>query len=166
MRWLGLYGSLAKDFPSAFNLEESVERLAAASETPNYRSTTDTAIGKVSVSRVRLHRYNPRVGNGLKPLFVGRFVRERGRVVLRGRFTVSPFGKSFMTIWFAFLLFMTFFGVKHVLTADPRAWPLPLTGAGLLAFGAVMVWWCNRLGRDDVAWLSELITRSLSGGHT
>ena len=159
--WNLLYESQPMDFVSAFGLEESVQRLAAATERPNYRSTEETAIGTVSESRVRLHRYIPTLSNGLKPVFVGRFVRERGRVVLKGRFSSAPFGKVFMTVWFAFLGFMTVFGFHAVLTGAVRDWLFPLSTLGLFGGAVAVVWWCRRMARKDVAWLSELIERAL-----
>ena len=160
--WNLLYETERRDFLSAFGLEESVQRLAAATERPSYRSVRETAIGKVSASRVRLHRYRPTLNNGLKPIFVGRFVEERRRVILRGKFSAAPFVKFFMTVWLAFAALWTLGALHSLLTGATRAWGFPLAGLALFAGGVALVWMCKRMARHDVAWLCAVIAEALA----
>jgi len=49
---------------------------------------------------VSLERAIPFVGNSFKPLFVGKFHRVDGIIMLSGRFTMPWWVKVFMTFWF------------------------------------------------------------------
>src|SRR5437868_10832430 len=110
IRWLWnlLYGAEAKDFVSSFGLEESVRRLAASTGRSLFSfPATQMAVGEVSASKVSLQRVVPMVRNGFKPYFIGNFLNEDGRVVLKGRFTMSRYTKAFMSLWFSFIAFWT-----------------------------------------------------------
>src|ERR1700722_19610501 len=102
-RWLWrlLYEAQPAEFRSAYGLEESVERLRAATKRSVFSALAETtAVGKVSEQSVRLQRVIPMVGNSFKPFFLGRFEVSEGRVLLVGRFTMLPIVKVFMTFWF------------------------------------------------------------------
>jgi hypothetical protein len=166
MRWFGnlIYGAAPKEFLSSFGLEESVQRLSAATGRSIFSSfTSQMAVGKVTQSQVRLQRTIPMVGNGFKPFFIGSFVSEGGRVVLKGRFTMSIYSKIFISIWFGFLACWTVLALLVFLIRDPGAWWLPLFGVGMFAFGIALVRGCQWLARNDAAWLSRVIDKALSG---
>jgi hypothetical protein len=158
-----LYGSTPAEFVSAYGLSESVARLAAATKRSVFSSWGETsAVGKVSESQVRLQRVIPMMNNSFKPLFFGRFAVRDGVTVLTGRFTLAPFVKIFMTVWFGMLLLIgcgfLVSGIKSEGSA-PQLFlfqPLLMVGGGVLlvAFGK----W---LSRNDVAWLSSVIGRAL-----
>jgi hypothetical protein len=94
-----LYGRLPAKFESAFSLEESVQRLGAVIE-PSPSITREVAVGTVCEDRVSLERAIPFVGNSFKPLFIGKFHRLDGRIILSGQFTIPWWVKVFMTFWF------------------------------------------------------------------
>jgi hypothetical protein len=158
-----LYGSSPAEFVSVYGLSESVERLAAATKRSVFSSWGETsAVGKVSESQVRLQRVIPMINNSFKPFFLGRFEVRDGVTVLTGRFTLTPFVKIFMTVWFGMLLLIgggiLVSGIKAPGSAPPFVLfqPLLMVGGGVLlvAFGK----W---LSRNDVAWLSSVIARAL-----
>jgi hypothetical protein len=158
-----LYGSSPAEFVSVYGLSESVERLAAATKRSVFSSWGETsAVGKVSESQVRLQRVIPMINNSFKPFFLGRFEVRDGVTVLTGRFTLTPFVKIFMTVWFGMLLLVgggiLVSGIKGPGSAPPFVLfqPLLMVGGGILlvAFGK----W---LSRNDVAWLSSVIGRAL-----
>ncbi len=158
-----LYGSTPAEFVSAYGLSESVARLVAATKRSALSSWGETsAVGKVSESDVRLQRMIPMVRNSFKPFFLGRFEVRDGVTVLTGRFTLAPFVKIFMTIWFGMLLLIGGTIVLNAVKAPGSApsfavfQPLLMAGGGVLlvAFGQ----W---LSRNDVAWLSSVIGRAL-----
>jgi hypothetical protein len=153
------YGAVPAEFESAFGLEESVRRLAAATERSiPYAHPHEAAVGRVSEKRVWIRRANPRVGNSFKPFYIGRFRQAGRRVVLSGRFTPALFPKLFMTFWLGLCLAWTVTVMVY-----GREWWAPLPGLGLFAFGVVMVVLGKRSNRSDIPWLSEVIRNALSG---
>jgi hypothetical protein len=161
-RWLWrlLYESTPAEFRSAFGIEESVERLRAATKRSVFSALSQTAaVGKVSEKSVRLQRVIPMVGNSFKPFFLGRFESREGKVLLVGRFTILPIIKVFMTFWFGMVTLGSvglLFGLTSTILAPAVLGPFVMLGAGvaMVAFGK----W---LARNDVAWLSEAIENAL-----
>jgi hypothetical protein len=164
--WNLLYGAEAKVFVSTYELEESVRRLAAATSRSVFSPLAEQmAVGKVTESHVSLRRVMRRVGNGFKPHFIGHFVNERGRVVLKGRFTIALFVKVFMSVWFGFLALWICLGIRPLLARDPSAWWLPVFGIGIFLAAVALVWGCKWLARNDAAWLAQLIQDALSSNE-
>jgi hypothetical protein len=161
-RWLWrlLYESTPVEFSCAFGLDESVERLRAATKRSVFSALSETAaVGKVSEQSVRLQRVIPMVGNSFKPFFLGRFESGEGRVLLVGRFTMLPIVKVFMTFWFATVALASMgllFGLNATMPVPAVLAPFVMVGAGvaMVAFGK----W---LARNDVVWLSRLIEGAL-----
>jgi hypothetical protein len=156
-----LYGGLPAEFESAFSLEESVQRLATATERSRsvFSSITrEVAVGTVREDRVSLERAIPFVGNSFKPLFTGRFHRLDGRVILSGQFTMPLWVKVFMTFWFGFWLVAILLSLAH----DPRTWWAPFAEIGMFAAGAAFVWFCKWISRTDIPWLSVVVHNALS----
>lgn len=158
-----LYGSTPAEFESAFDLSESIRRLSAATGRSVFVAR-EAAVGTVSESRVSLQRVIPLVGNSFKPRFVGAFRVQNGRTVLAGKFTILRSVKAFMSIWFGFILVWTVLSFPALLQRDANAWWFPFAGVGMLIAGGVFVWFCKRLSRNDVAWLSSVIANALSSG--
>jgi hypothetical protein len=122
IQWLGrlLYESTPAEFRSAFGMEESVERLQAATKRSAFSAIGEAAaVGKVSPDLVRLQRVTPMVRNSFKPFFVGRFESRDGITLLTGQFGMSLFTKIFMTFW---LGMVALFGIScgQNLKADYR----------------------------------------------
>lgn len=165
IQWLGrlLYESIPAEFRSAYGIEESVERLQAATKRSAFSALGETtAVGKVSPDEVRLQRVTPMVRNSFKPFFVGRFERRDGITLLTGRFGMSPFTKIFMTFW---LGMVALFGVGFLVGSLSATASYPrqivigpflmlVAGLGLVALGK---WFA----RNDVAWLTGVIGRAL-----
>jgi hypothetical protein len=157
------YDSTPQEFPSAYGLAESVERLRSATKRSAFSALAETAaVGKVSENVVRLQRVIPMVGNSFKPFFIGRF-EVRGEVtVLTGKFTMLPLVKGFMSFWFAMCGLAA--GTALLGGFKPQGphatlfllQPFLMIGAGV-ALVAAGKWFA----RNDRAWLSELIARAL-----
>lgn len=157
------YGSVPTDFESEFGLDESVERLSAATQRSVFGpSTHPTAVGRVSRNRVSLQRVIPFVGNAFKPFYNGQFREKNGRVVLTGRFTMHWWVKTFLTFWFCFCALWTVLAIVPLLMRDQNGWWFPLTGAGMFAVGVGFVAFGKRLARTDIPWLSTVIQGALS----
>ena len=154
-------GSALVEFESSSGLPDSVERLRAATRRSAIFAALgpqQAAAGTVKESRVSLQRVIPMVGNSFKPFFRGRFIERNGKAVLVGRFTVHPFAKVFMALWFGFAGLAS---VLAMLQGQKRAFGL-LSGFGLIiAFGAAFVGLCRWFARNDAAWLSDVICRAL-----
>ena len=158
-----LYGATPADFESAFGLEESVRRLAAASKRSVFRAFIhQAAVGCVSKDRVSLQRVIPFVGNSFKPFYIGEFREIGGRVVLSGRFTMLWWVKASMTYWFGFCLLWTALAILPLLVRDAHAWWFPFAGLSMFSAGVAFVAFCKWLSRNDVAWLSRVIQDALS----
>jgi hypothetical protein len=161
-RWLWqlLYESTPVEFPSAYGLEESVERLRAATKRSAFSALSETAaVGKVSEKAVRLQRVIPMVGNSFKPFFLGQFQSSNGQVRLIGRFTMLPIVKVFMTFWFVFVS-LTSVGILFGARSTTPA-PAVLVPLGMIAAGVAMLVFAKWLARNDVAWLSGVIEGAL-----
>jgi hypothetical protein len=163
--WRLLYQSTPAEFRSGFGLEESVERLRAATKRSVFSALSETAaVGKVTEKSVRLQRVIPMFGNSFKPFFLGQFQSGNGQVLLVGRFTMLPMVKVFMTFWLGVVSLTSvgfLFGLKSTTPAPAVLVPFLMLGGGvaMLAFGK----W---LARNDVAWLSEVIEGALKSAGT
>lgn len=150
------------EFESAYGLDNSVERLRAATSRWIFSALAqEAAVGKVTESRVSLQRVIPMVGNSFKPFFVGHFVQSDGKVKLIGRFTINWFVKIFMAVWFGGIGFFIVGGIVAAIRA-PRMTAFPLTAIGMLAFGVGLLYLGAWFSRNEVAWLSDVIRGALS----
>lgn len=158
-----LYGSVSAEFHSAFGMQESVERLKAATVKSTLLShNNQSAVGTVSEKKVSLQRVIPMASNSFKPFFKGHFKVSDGRVVLVGRFTMLWFVKAFMTFWLGFCVFWTAMAAFAVATKKAPGWWFPLAGVAMFCIGVAFVRGCQWLARNDIAWLSELIIKALA----
>jgi hypothetical protein len=163
-----LYGDVPVRFPSDFSLATSIERLRERTKRSVFSALfRQAAVGPVDESRVRLHRVIPMFGNSFKPIFVGRFDHDEGRVVLEGRFTMFRFSKIFMTIWLVFALLWTVFAAAAALKDsariydDPVALLVPLVGVLFFLAGVAFVRGCWWLSRKDMVFLTSVIQAAL-----
>lgn len=157
-------GSDPVEFESAFGLEESVERLRAATRRWALFSPREVAAGTVTEKRVSLQRVIPMMGNSFKPFFVGRFEQRGAKVFLVGRFTIHWFVKLFMGIWLCGVASSTILGT---LANDHIHKPvgLSLVGIGMLTFATLLVGLGNWLSRKDPVWLSCVIRDALQSSE-
>jgi hypothetical protein len=158
-----LFDSTPAEFRSAFGLDESVERLRAATRRSAFASAGETAaVGKVSESGVRLRRVRPMLRNSFQPIFVGRFEQRGIGVVLQGKFTMSPFVKVFMTFWFGMVgLFALASLISGFNPRGPHATFFRLQPFLMICFGIALVAACRWLARNDAQWLSGVIGEAL-----
>ncbi len=169
LRWLTrlLYESAPAEFRSAYDVDESVERLLAATKRSAFSALGETAaVGKVAPQNVRLQRVIPMVQNSFKPFYTGRFETRDGVTVLTGHFGMSKFTKIFMTFWLVLVASVSAGFLLDALKSTTSAPAgtvigplfLPLfmlaAGLGLIALGK---WFA----RNDVAWLSAIIAQAL-----
>jgi hypothetical protein len=166
-----LFGGIPVRFASAYPLEESIERLRSRTRRSLFRSLfKEGAVGRVSEEKVSLQRVIPFFTNSFKPVFKGRFKREANGVVLEGQFTKFFVIKIFMGFLFGFVVLWTF--LSCVIALGTALMPdkslgvsltmfFPLIGASMLIAGYALL----RLGapwsRNDIAYLSGLITQAL-----
>jgi hypothetical protein len=161
--WRLLYESKPAEFRSAFGLEESVERLRAATKRSVFSSLSEAAaVGKVSEQRVRLQRVIPMVGDSFKPFFIGRFEIREGVTVLTGRFSLLMIVKVFMTFWLG-MAFVFAGGMLLGHFSSPKPVPafLAFQPFLMLGFGIALVAMGKWFARNDVAWLSSVIEGAL-----
>ena len=167
-----LYGDVPVRFPSDFSLRTSIDRLRERTKRTVFSALLrQAAVGPVDESRVRLHRVIPMFGNSFKPIFVGRFDLDEGRVVLEGRFTMFRLSKIFMTIWLVFALLWTVLTAAAALKTvaedgarihdDPEALLVPLVGVLFFLAGVAFVRGCWWLSRKDMVFLSSVIQAAL-----
>jgi hypothetical protein len=160
-----IYGSTPLELESAYPLEESVARLAAASRRSMFSALAEeAAVGVVTASRVRLQRVIPMVGNSFKPFFIGQFVTRNNRVYLTGRFTMLGFVKVFMSFWFGFLAVIAVVANATVLFSKPsnagRA-AFVLGPLGMFAAGIGLVRIGQWFSRNDAQWLTETMAHAI-----
>jgi hypothetical protein len=165
LRWLKhlLFESTPAEFRSDYSIAESVQRLAAVTSRWGLSLNQTQAVGKVSPDKVRLQRVIPMVRNSFKPFFTGHFETRDGRTVLTGHFAMLMAARIFMVVWLAMAtLFTVAFLAGGLRSANATsAWSpviavlIPAGGIGLIVLGK---WFA----RNDVAWLSDVMTRALT----
>ena len=168
-----LFGHEPLELRSAFQLQESVERLKTATKRSVFSTLfCEAAVGCVTASRVRLQRVIPMFGNSFKPVFVGHFVEVGGTVVLRGQFTMFLFSKIFMSVWLGFALVWTILAAVAGLVAgsSPSAPPthyslaailFPCIGIAFFLGGVAFLRSSWRLSRGDIDYLKTTMVRAL-----
>jgi hypothetical protein len=165
LHWVSglLYESSPAEFRSAYSVDESIQRLSAATSRWGLSLGETQAVGKVSAELVRLRREIPMVRNGYKPFFVGRFETRDGGTVLIGHFGMSAFAKMFTTIWLGMAALFTagFLAAGFSATNSNPVW-LPIVPLIMLVAGLGFVRLGKWFARNDVAWLSGVITKALS----
>ncbi len=157
-----LHGSTPAEFKSAFGLQESVERLRAATERSVWSALAQpAAVGPVKETKVRLQRVIPMVHNSFKPDFFGRFEVRPDGVYLSGRFTMPPFVKIFMTFWLGTAIL---FGIVAAIGVQAQHGSLlaPFVCFGMAGFGIGLIAFAKWLARNDPAWLSAVICSALA----
>lgn len=157
-----LYGSVPAEFKSAFDLEESIKRLRAATKGSVFSALAQpAAVGPVKEAKVRLQRAIPMVSNSFKPFFFGRFEVRQDGVYLAGKFTLLPFAKVFMTFW---LGATTFIGILLLATGGQAQGAGSLAALGpfaMVGFGIGLVAVGKWFARNDMEWLSNVIRTAL-----
>ncbi|KZC18825.1 MULTISPECIES: hypothetical protein [Rhodanobacter] len=154
-------GSEPVEFVSAFGMNESVERLRAATRRWSFPfATQECAAGTVKENRVSLQRVIPMVGNSFKPFFIGRFEQRQGKVVLRGRFTMMLLVKVFMAFWLGMLALFAVAG-SAAAVASPKAAMFPLAAVGMMGFGVGLTALGQWFSRNDAAWLTHVMRTAL-----
>ncbi len=165
--WNILFGRYPKTFESTYDFEESVRILQVATKRSVFSSfLSQNAVGRVSVERVSLQRVIPFVGNSFKPFFVGQFGRRNGKVVLEGHFTMHLFTKIFMSIWFGFVILGIVLTTYQVIAEGKGDWQLPFFEVGLFFAGFVLVLIGKWFARNDIAWLSRVISAALKSNQS
>ena len=177
-----LYGSIPARFESVFSLEESIARLSLATKRLSSEALTDhVAVGSVSVQGVELEHCHS-LHTPFRPFFFGTFSQVDGKVVLSGKFTMQPLVKTFFSIWFGGVGLLTGLcwlglGVQKmvgdrpvqfsygVLTVQSGPWYLGLLPVAMFSAGVALVSLGKWFTRNDVTWLSQVITKALSGGE-
>jgi len=170
IRWFVnlIYGALPAEFESAYGLQESVERLRAATKRSAFSAlSAQAAVGKVTESTVRLQRVIPMVGNSFKPWFYGTFVMRGERVLLTGQFKMLLAARIFMTLWFGFQGLMLIFAVASLPAPSHGATKVPflVTALAMFAVGIALLRLGKWFSRNDVSWLSAVIQRAI-GDHS
>jgi hypothetical protein len=166
-----LFGGIPVRFASAYPLETSIERLRSRTRKSPFGGLFQEGVaGRVSEEKVSLRRVIPFFSNGFKPVFKGRFKREANGVVLEGQFTKFFVTKIVMGFSFGFVVLWTL--LSCVIALGTALMPdkslgvsltifFPLIGASTLIAGYALV----RLGapwsRNDIAYLSGVITQAL-----
>jgi hypothetical protein len=169
VRWFFnlIYGGMPTRFESRFSVQESVSRLTQAVEPSAFRALTkQSAVGTVTEEKVSIQRVIPLVRNSWKPFFIGSFKTHGDRTVLEGRFTFSTWVKVFMSVWFGFTAIWTVLVTIAVIAHPVAEFWLPLFGAGLFCVGILMVLTGKWFARNDIAWLSRVISDALATDGT
>jgi hypothetical protein len=165
LRWLKnlLFESTPAEFRSDYSIAESVQRLSAVTSRWGLSLSQTQAVGKVSPDRVRLQRVIPMVRNSFNPFFTGHFETRDGRTVLTGHFAMSVYTRIFMTLWLAMATAFTveLFAGDVRSTNGTTAWP-PLVTLLFPVGGIGFVLLAKWFARNDVPWLSAVITRALT----
>lgn len=164
VRWFlhFLYGSISVRFESPYSAPEARTRLSAVVRPTVLSSLVgECAVGTVALTKVRIQRAIPFVGNAWKPFFYGSFSDTETGSVLEGVFKLSGFARILMSVWFGFIAFWTLLATATVFTKSPSQFWFPLFGVGMFAAGIGMVRVGKWFARNDVAWLTRVIVQAL-----
>ena len=153
------FGSAEVEFESDYSLSESVERLQEVS-----RALSPAIRGTVAETYVSIHRADPPVRQDFRPWFFGSFLVRNDRVVLRGAYSMHVGARILLGLWFAGCAYGLWRGLFAAIEASASP-ALPLVPLGLFGAGALMAWFGRKATRDDPAWISDVITRTLKLPH-
>lgn len=161
-RWVKtIWGSDPVEFPSSYDLAESVGRLKAVTKGWSLFGVSEqSAVGRVTGSGVSLRRVIPMVGNAFKPVFVGRFEQAHGKVTLVGRFRLSWIVRIFMAYWFGFCAVFVALSLAAA-RGNPSAAFMAVPGVGMFLLGLGMTRLFAWFSRNDPMWLSEVVRSAL-----
>jgi len=152
-------GGSEGDFESGYSLAESVERLQEVS-----RALSPAIRGTVAETYVSIHRADPPMRQDFRPWFFGRFLDRSGRVVLRGGYSMHVGARILLGLWLAGCAYALWLSLFAAIDASVSP-ALPLVPLGLFAAGALLAWIGRKATRDDPAWISDVITRTLKLPH-
>lgn len=165
-----LFAGQPASFPSPFSPEEAARQLSASVKPTILRAMLFSdifhgdVVGEVTLWKVRLYRYRFFLFSALRPTFVGVFGVRNGKTVLEGQFKAHWAYQTLMLVWFCFLvLFVLMTFIVWLIRGDWKAFGVSL-GAGVL--GAAVLGLERWLARQDVAFLSEAIRRSIGDTGT
>lgn len=162
-----LYESTPAEFVSDFSLLESVSRLSENVKRHIILTLfKESAVGRVSVSRVRLERAKPFVGNGYKPNFYGEFRERNGFVVLTGAFMLPLFTRVFMSIWFGGIAFGCVLTLSSIFGPDPSRAIGAIFCIAMFSFGCLMMSFSKSRSKGDIEWISNVIRTALENNET
>jgi len=165
-----LFGNIPFSCESNFSLEDSVARLRKNTKRSVSNSLFKQKIaGRVTASRVSLQRVVPFFGNSFKPILVGKFKEEKGKVYLQGKFTTFLLSKIFMVVWFSFaLLWIALAIIQFAESFGDQAgrFPLeallfPVGGIVFISIGVFFIKLCWRLSVKDIDYLKQVVVESL-----
>ncbi len=168
--WRAAVFGLPLRFLSDYPIETAVKRLRDDTERSAFTRAT-TGVGRVSVERVHLQWVVPMFGNAFKPIFVGRFAKEHGNVVLRGKFTMFLTSRVCMMFWFCGVITWVVLVAgklahacmsKNGCIGEPKLIWFLLFGLAMLVAGVFFVAYLWNYSRKDMDNLSDLIVDALS----
>ena len=166
-----LFENIPFSCESKFSLEDSVFRLRENTKRSVFSSLfKQKAAGRVSSSKVSLQRVIPFFGNSFKPIFVGKFKEEKGRVYLEGKFTTFLLSKIFMAVWFSFALLWTVIAIIQVAETfssqtdrlSYEAFLFPVGGIIFIGIGVLFIKLCWRLSAKDIDYLKNVVVEALT----
>lgn len=159
-----LYNSTSASFQTPYDIHDAVERLRAVTKPRAFGAlTSQAAVGRVSETDVSLQRVIPSFRNPFKPCFIGHFEPTASGTRLVGRFTMPWVIKLLVTVWISFCVLWTAAASWFVIASgNGERWYFPLFGVCMLVAGGLVVKVGMWLGRNDVAWLTDVISDALS----
>jgi hypothetical protein len=109
-------------------------------------------LGKLRDSSFRLQKRRY-YHNSFAPFFFGRFVVSDDGTLIEGKFTMHPFVRVFMIVWFSFLGVPSVIMLISVFAGQADVQGSPILGlvipAGMAAFGVALVKFGRWLGRSE-----------------
>jgi hypothetical protein len=157
-----LYGSTCAQFESHYSVHESVSRLAEEVKPSNFHPFSgQCAVGTVTEKEVLIHRKIPFVRNSWKPVFVGSFEADGNKAILKGQFRFSNWTVASMSFVFLFITLWTVLVTISVTSKPETNFWFPLFGVAMLGVNIAMFFLGKWFSRNDVAWLSKVISRAL-----
>jgi hypothetical protein len=138
---------------------QAVNRLSHLASKPILQATFSkelsrpVLVGSVSKDYVRLHKVTPLFGNAFKPIFIGRFQSDSGRVSLVGSFQMGPVGKVITGIFLSFTLLVQVILLPGLFVEGIAVFQ-PLL---FLLGGILLILTIKMNSKKDIPWIKEQI---------
>ena len=162
------YWKIGAEYESSYSIEESVKRLQDVTQHDrSFFCLRKGVYGKVTRDYVSLCRFVPYMRNSFKPFFVGKFQHSRGRVVLKGVYSMHIFVKVFLGVWFSMPIVSFITRVvpifDEILNGERNISPLIRSSGALeiLLFGIGLVLVGQLFSRNDIIYISKFINDNL-----
>jgi len=161
-----LFGVEKHQILSKYSITDSIQRLFEQTESYSFGIWKKLGIKMIQKGNlIKLYWYKLFVRNSFNRIFSGKFIEQKGDIILKGNFSTYLFVKIFMSIWLGgVILFFLSTLIIMIISSDVSfmSW-LPFGGISLLllSFAYFLLNFCFMLSAKGEKEILNLLTKTL-----